>query len=371
MLKREVFLAAALVLLTELGCRMCSKDDAEGESAASGSPLGSSSAAESRGLNAPGNDPAVVELAKGALGCEWGSAGLKYSCKPAQAWAKSEIMKDGKTDSTLVAMLEDARAPVRWLGAKSLIQNGRRYTQEAALAQRVIAAAQTETDLVVGPPLGAAVGRINVTKTRLKSEVETLISSHSLTKLRTALVERGQTSNREALFDSVATLAKDDPEASVRRAAIDALWIGTPSGRKHDACQVWLDRMSSDSSDEVAGKAAYLLLYAPRGQCRQQWDAALSVVEARAASGTAKDGNWGSCLTYFYKQKQASSAQKSRSLSIAKQLVENTDNSGVARSRAITFVGRKDPDGKNYVTKFKEDDDYLVTSVVERILGIR
>ena len=128
-------------------------------------------------------------------------------------------------------------------------------------------------------------------------------------------------------------MSKNDPDASVRRAAIDALWIGTPAGKQGTSCDAWLDRMSSDTSDEVTGKAAYLLLFAPQGQCRGQWDAALSIVETRAASGTAQDGNWGSCLSYFHKQDQASAAQKSRTVAIAKQMVENADNSGVARSR--------------------------------------
>jgi hypothetical protein len=173
------------------------------------------------------------------------------------------------------------------------------------------------------------------------------------------------------MFDFTVRVSRDDPDASVRRAAIDALWIGTPADEKGAVCDAWLDRMSSDPSSEVAGKAAHLLFYAPGGQCRAQWDAALSIVEARAAAGKAKDGNWGSCLPYFYEQDQASEAQKSRALTIAKQMVENTANSGVARSRAVTFVGRRSPDGKTYILDFKEDPDYLVKSVVERMLGIR
>jgi hypothetical protein len=129
--------------------------------------------------------------------------------------------------------------------------------------------------------------------------------------------------------------------------------------------------MSSDPSEKVAGKAAYQLLYAPRGQCRGQWDAALGIIETRAVGGTAQDGNWGACLSYFHEQDEASTAQKSRAVAIAKQMVENTHNSGVARSRAITFVGRKSPDGMEYIVKFKEDSNYLVKSVVERMLGIQ
>ncbi len=371
MVKREALLAAALVLVAGLGCKMCSKEGSETKPAASGSAATSSSVGRGAGLAAPGNDPVVVELAEKALSCEWGSGGLKYSCKPAQAWAKSGLMKDGKADATLVAMLDDQRPPVRWLGAKSLLQNGREYAVDATLAGRVLAAARAETDVVVAEPLGSAAGKIDVTKTGLKNEVERLVSTHSLSKLRAALVQRAQSSNREALFEFTVTVAEQDPDASVRRAAIDALWIATPGQKKGPACDAWLDRMSSDPSDEVAAKAAYLLLFAPRGQCRAQWDAALSVVEARAAAGMAKDGNWGACLPYFHEQDQASTAQKSRAVAIAKQMVENTGNSGVARSRAITLVGRKAPDGMAYVAQFTEDQDYLVKSVVERMLGIR
>jgi hypothetical protein len=371
MLKGEALLAAALVLLTGLGCRMCSESGSDTETTASITPPPSSSSARGQGLAAPGNDPALVELAQNALTCEWGTAGFKYSCKAAQAWTKSGLMKDGKTDRTLVAMLGDSRAPVRWLAAKSLVQNGREYSIDAALAARVITAAAAETDVVVAEPIGSAAGKVDVSKTGLRSELRRLASSHPLPKLRAAVVGRAQTNNREAMFDFTVRVSKDDPDASVRRAAIDALWIGTPADEKGAACDAWLDRMSADPSSEVAGKAAFLLLSAPRGQCRAQWDAALSVVEARAAGGTAQDGNWGGCLPYFYDQDQASAAQRSRAEAIAKQMVENTANSGVARSRAITFVGRKSPDGKAYILGFKEDPDYLVKSVVERMLGIR
>lgn len=354
-----------LAAVASAGCDQGSKDQ-PGTTATARATATAQAAA--KGIDAPGNDPKVVELAKKALGCEWQKTGFKYDCADLKAWKESELLKEGKADETLVSMLEDDNERVRWLAAQALSSRGKAYRTDEKLAKRVLAAAQAEKNEAVASNLGSALGRINAEKTGLEAEIKKLIESHQLQQLRRSTVSAVLFSNRQ-FYEFHMALAKGEKNKDVRKAAISAFWTGTPSDKYDQTCAMWLDRVVNDEDDNIAGEAAYLCgFYSGGGGCQDQWDALLDAIEKRAKEGQVKSSQMAAALYYFHKQKKASAAQKQRALAIAKQIADNADNSGAARARALEFVAEKDPAGPTFVAKFKDDEDFFVKSRATQIL---
>lgn len=347
-----VLLGAAVVALGALGCG----DKASGE----GTSTGGSGAA--RGIDAPGNDPAVVALAKKAALCKWNDSGFDYGCADRKAWEEAEILKDGKADPTLVAMVEDASEQVRWLAASALYNKGKVYQTEKALAERVLAAAEAEKAKSVARNLGGAAGRIKLPAVGLVDRGKGLTKAPTMKETRLGFIGSVQFANSEAFYDTTVALAKGDPDNDVRDAAMSAFWTGTPSAKNAEVCAMWLD-LSRDANDEFAGHAAYFTAFYPHsGGCKAQWDPLLADIEKKAKAGTAKSSYWGSAVYYLHGQGQATPAQKSKAIAVAKALAENPGNSASTRVRALELIAEKAPGGKAYLGKFTNDKDSYVKS---------
>lgn len=348
--------AAALVSL--LALTSCKKKE-EG-TAGTSAPAGG-------GLDDPSNDKVVVDAARAAIACEWSAGGgLKYDCPAHKAFKEASFIKEGAADPTLTTMLTDGREQVRWLAAEALANQGKAYTKNAALAGKVVAAAQAEKSSSVAGPLGRATAKIDLAATGHQVAVETMVRSHALVELRRSLAGNLLWSNKQ-LFDLTLQLARTDSVPGVRKAALSAPWTGTPAGREADACNLWLEKVD-DAADEVNGEAAYLCGFWSRGGgCKAQWDGLLGKIEARAKAGRVQSGQMASALSYFHGQGQASAAQKKRARDIAKAIVENSSNSGMARGNALRFLGETDPDAKAYARRFASDKEFFVKNAAKDI----
>jgi len=352
----------ALALAIPLGASVfvgCGKK--KGDAEAAPSPGG--------GLDDPKNDAAVVTAAKAALACDWGTSGLKYDCPALKTWRESPLLKDGKADTTLIAMLGDAKDPVRWLAAEALANQGKTYEKDAALANQVIGASQAEKQPLIAGPLGRATGNIDAKATNLGEAMKTLAKTHAVVDYRKAIIGSMLFANRELFYDFVVDLARNDKNDDVRRAALSAPWTGTPPGRSPDSCKLWLDQVDDPKPDN-GGEAAYLCAFYPNdGGCKAQWDPLLTKLETRAKGGKVQASQMSSALKYLWQQKGASNAQKDRAVAIAKALVENPANGGSPRGNALRFVAEAEGDkAKPFAKRFEGDKEFFVKSSAKDIL---
>ncbi|MDI3292071.1 hypothetical protein [Polyangium sp. 15x6] len=349
---------AAIALLAGLGLG-CSKGSS-GPDPAGSAAAPAEAKPSAKGIEAAGNDAAVVELAKKALGCKWGSYGFDSMCPEMKTLIESELIRDGKADATFVSFLEDPNEQVRWLGSRVLSQRGRVFRNDKALATRIVVVAEGETSKTVAQELGGVVGGIKHADTGLGERIQVMAKGHAVQQMRTSLLARMLFSNGETLYEFVKDIATNDKDAVVRKAAMSAFWTGTPPSRAADSCKMWLGFVD-DAADDVSGEAAYLTAFYPQGGgCKAEWDPLLDKIEKRAKDGTIKSTQMASALFYLHRQTGASDAQKKRALAVARMIVENGKNSGMARGRALELVAEKDPDGKKLLQSMQEDPDVFV-----------
>jgi hypothetical protein len=316
-----------------------------------------------KGIDAAGNDPAVVALAKKAAGCKWTDYGFDYDCADKKAWEQSELLKEGKADATLVSMLEDSNEGVRWLAVNGLSNNGSKYQTDKALAERVMAVAEGEKAKSVARSVGSVAGRIKMKGVGLVDRGKALFKSPTPKDTRLGFIGSAQFANSDDFYELTKELAKSDPDTEIRDAAMSAYWTGTPSAKNAEVCALWLELSHDEKNEEFAAHAAYFAAFYPHNSgCKAEWDTMLGDIEKRAKAGTAKSSYWGSALYYLHGQSAASAAQKKRAIAIAKTMAGNKSNSANARVRALELVGEKDPGGKAFVNKFVNDPDSYVKS---------
>lgn len=273
-----------------------------------------------------------------------------------KALTESELVRDGKADATLVNFLEDPNEHVRWLGSRILSQRGKAFRTDKALAERIVVVAEGEKSKTVAQELGGVVGGIKHADTGLGDRIKKMAKEHAVQQMRTSLLARMLFSNGETLYDFVKDIATNDKDTIVRKAAMSAFWTGTPPSRAADSCKMWL-AFVDDPADDVSGEAAYLTAFYPQGGgCKAEWDPLLDKIEKRAKEGTVKSTQMSSALFYLHRHAGSSDAQKKRALVVARAIVENKANVGMARGRALELVAEKDPDAKKLLEKLQQED---------------
>ena len=360
-MRRSVVRASLVALpLVVMGCG--NKSSGSGDAAPSGGGSG-------KGLDAAGNDPAVVALAKKALACTWNPQGPKYDCADRKAWESSDLFKGGKNDATLVAMLEDGNEQVRWLAANRLVPLGSTYRGDKVLAERALNAVLAEKGTLIGRTMGNVAGNIKLSELGLVEKARPLFKAPTPKEIRIGFLDQAQFNNRDAYYAAVTELAKSDPDKDIRMAAYGSFWTGTPKGKTAEVCQLWFD-ITHDANEQVGSHAAYYLsFYSLDGGCAAKWDGMLDDIEKRAKAGTAKSSDWPGALYYMSGQKGASDAQKGRAVTIAKALAENAANGNSSRARALDVVAERDAAGaKAYLEKFANDPDTYLKGRAQELL---
>lgn len=360
----------AIVTLSAAVLALSACDKGGREVAPSASASASSAGVEkAKGLRDPRNDKAIVALARPVLACKWGRYGFDAKCEALKAWKKSDAMKAGAGDATLVRFLEDDDVRVQWIGADGLAHYGLKYRADKAMARKVVDAADKVRAKQFVSLLGKAVGSIDLAKTGLAKRVMKMIESHANPELRRTLAGNTLFRNREVpgLFELLVRLAKSDKDKRVRKAAAAAFWTGTPAGKNEEVCKLWLD-LADDPDSDLAGHCAYQCAsMSLAGGCAGQWDDLLSLIERKAKAGEVRSSFMASALKYLYRQKNATAAQKNRALAVAKEIVKNVKNDAPSRSAALELVGKKDPGGKAFAAKYDKDEAFFVKNAAKRI----
>ncbi|MBS2011893.1 MAG: hypothetical protein JST00_03310 [Deltaproteobacteria bacterium] len=231
-------LAALVLVVAAFGCKRTPR---EGEGAATG-------------LKNPANRREVVALAEAALACPWDDArGIDDAkCPAVGKWTKSPILLEPSSDATLLAMLADARPPVRWLAAKSLDAFERPARVDATSAARLLAAAEREPSAPVARALGLAVGAIDLGATALAPKVQAVLEGGARVELRAGIASSVVRRN-PSFFPVVMKLARTATEPDLQSSSTWGLRFAAPEHQK-EVQALWLERADSadpDVSDEV------------------------------------------------------------------------------------------------------------------------
>jgi hypothetical protein len=350
--KHRAILALALSAMAGLGlgCDKGSQAPAPADSASANAP-------EGRGLNAPGNDPVIVDLTRKALACRWSALGFDATCGDLRGLIDAEALREGKGDATLVNLLEDPNEQVRWLGARALSMRGKVYRTDKPLAERVVKATEDEKVKAVGQELGGTTGNISHAETGLGERIKAMAKAHPLQTVRMSMLSRMLFANGEVLYGFVKDIAKTDPDPGVRKAALSAFWTGTPPNKNAETCALWLEFVD-EPADDVSGEAAYLCAFYPQGGgCKAEWDPLLAKLEKKAKEGVIRGGQSANALFHLHRQAGASEAQKKRALATARLILETKSNGGMARAKALELLFEKDPEGRKLVEQYRNDGE--------------
>lgn len=355
-----VFVALASIVLASGCCKKKPEGDKDTKQVA---------AQVGGGLKAASNNPAVVKATQAVLECPW-NKGFSSSCEAMKAWEKLPEVKGGAADATFVNFLADEDIKVQYLGLRGLSENGVTYRTDAVLADKVFGYAEGKLDTSLAEKAGDLAAGIDLEATNTTARAIKLMQSGTDGAVRASFVGRVLFRNRKApgLYDLVVSLAKNDKDPMVRRKAASSFWTGTPEGKHEEVCKLWLG-LVEDADSDIAGNSAYhCAFWSSNGGCVGQWDALLTVLETKAKAGQVKHSMMASSLKYLYGQKQATDAQKKRVLDVAKIIVNNIANADFARGTALDLIVEKDPQGRAFAEKFKDDPSHFIKSSVKRAL---
>lgn len=318
------------------------------------------------GIDAPQNDAKVVTLAKAALACPTsGTSFFQYDCPAYKAWNEAKLLS-GPVDATLVNMLEDKTARVRYLAAQALQDSKATYRSDKALASRVIAVAEAETDEQAGGVIGGLVGKIDVDKTGLLEPITKIAKKHNVTRVRRGIVEGILFTNNRSrpTYDFMITMT-NDADKDVRLEAVRAFWIGG-SLSKTETCKMYEAHLS-DSEPSISAKSAELM--GMSRNCSPNYDALVAAVD-RASSGPAKkESGFVSGLQKMCEDTEAKPAQRSKAATLAKALVAAKDNQVFVRKWGLRAVLACDPKGgKGFVAGYTKDKEKWVAEEAADLL---
>ncbi len=365
MRKYAIVTLASAALLT----LACDKGGGKKTSVAATSASAAATAKDGKGLNDPNNNKALVALAEPVLECTWGRYGFEAKCEAFLTWKKSNLMKSGAMDKSLLNFLDDNDMKVQFLGAEALSRKGQIYRKDKVMATKVVDTLDKSTIKLVVGALGKAAGSIDLDATGLSPRIKKMLESHPNAEVRRVLASNTLFRNNDipGMYDLFVKLAKTDKDPKVRKAAAAAFWTGTPSGKEEEVCKLWLE-LANDKDHDLAGHSAYHCSFTSMGGgCTGQWDELLTLIETKAKAGDVKSSFMASALKYLHGQKKVSGAQKKRALAIAKELVKNTANDGSSRSTALDFVGKEDPKAKAFAGKYEDDKEFFVKTAAKRI----
>lgn len=378
-------LGAFGIFVALAGC----KDQAATSAASSASAaMAASSAPTAPGLTAPGNDPAIVALAKKAIdscGGSWkGASGFDAVCPDFTAFVANRVER-GAQDATFVAFLEDTSPKVRLLGARGLAAWGEKYRSDRALAERLLSAAEQEKEEALTGILGFLVGQIFADKAGVIARISALATrDEGPTDLQMGLVSILLQSNREnaAAFDLTREVLERAKSPMVRNAAQSA-FSAVYDPRSADVCKLWAQRRE-DAEETIAANAAARLTTGAswvgysglswsstssftvrENRCAAEVEPTLATIEARAKAGKIGNENWIFALRGVLRDdlEKTPAAQKKKALAVARLIAETRTNNAASRGSALRLAMQRDPDGKAFAKKLASDPDAYVRNV--------
>ena len=322
------------------------------------------------GLKHPDNDTILVGLARGALdSCMWTPKdAVNRNCKQYKAYAAPDVAK-GKAD-TLVRMLKDEDVRVRWLAADALMLRTTEHRTDLALTRSIFSSAALEKDPHVIKRLAIVLNNLDTRSTGTLDALHDLVRTHPVDAFRSELSRLYIQLHPDADGIKLTTdLARNDPDAGVRVVALGALADVRPPIDKAGVCALISNRLSTDPHLKVHEVAAYHAFHFDAdGGCPDLRDTALSLLEGRATSGTLVSGSSGKAFDGLLKHEDLDPAFMTRAIAAARAATSNPKNNTLARSNALAFLGRADPDARAFAKKFNQNEHAFVMNQAKRIL---
>jgi hypothetical protein len=360
------------ILALSVGCAEKKPEAAAPKAPAAAQSARAASPAEKKGLEAAGNDPEVVALAKAALECppDRGDP-FDNDCAAYKVFRASQL--PGKAHATLLNFIEDADERVRFLGALSLpdgfaMSPRPAHVVERGPALRVVRALEAERNERLAHLLGALVGHIDVEKTGLLEQIAALVSTHPHRYVAREVLGPllMVNSGSRSTFDYMMTMTRH-AEPGVRDAAVRAFWTGGLSW-KPETCKIWEERLA-DPDPGIAGQSAQSLGWYS-GHCAESWDALLQSVEARLQAGN-QSGNTSFVhgLTKMCEQPLVTPEQQKKATVMARKFAADKGAFSSVRMEGLSAVHACDHTGGSaFVAKFTRDKEKWVAGRAKELL---
>lgn len=318
-----------------MGLAACGKKGAGGDGGVDGAV----------GLNAKGDDPAVVAIFKAAIACKVDETGYFDSDCPAMKEYEESKLLDGKADPTLLNLMGDPDDKVRRLAFKKLAWRGDEKTfKDKVAVGRILDAVEAEKTEVNLELAGEVAGHIDVKETATFERVKKLFTGATPKLKRSldrALMAMGYNTKNDEVWAWHKALL-NDADAEVRRSAMGAYW-GTPGNlRRAEVCVIYKENFGH-ADPLVSAKAA---AYSSGGsECIGDLEAAINEVEKRGkAGGIPSDAtDYLSVLGDPWKNSKVTPAHKKHKFAVAKELVLNTKLPDNIRRGALQNANENDP----------------------------
>jgi hypothetical protein len=368
-MNRLAILASSLLVLAG-----CNKKDDPAKPAEAKPTAPAAAEKPATGLNAPGNDPKIVELAKKALGCKWEGkddapfAAFDDKCPEYKAWREEkDAFANKKGEPTLVAFIEDSDDKVRYLGEKRLGDDLGLLTDQK-LAARVLTVAE-KTKQRRDYLLGVIIGNIVLEDATLWPRIKTLFEASKDSILRQAIVTDLLPSNpnNQEIFDWTRALMKDTSDSLSRTALMAVVKMKTEKPAK---CETLLEHIESPDADFAGSVVANMVV--PSVRCEAHYDAVLKSVDGRIKAKKANPGFVGGLRNLCDAKGKATPAQVSTAAALAHMVAEDKTVEASLRANAIDASFRCDPKGgKAYIGKFAGEKDQDIKDTVARLQKLK
>lgn len=363
-------LALALTALAAVGCSK--KESGTKET------FVTAATASNKGLGDPKNKPeavAAVRKVLDACAAKWDAKDGFDGCSDPMRDFRDEKLEDA--DATFLSLLDDDDPKVRWMGVTGLSSKGYEYRRDKALAARLLDHLEKEKAPSILDAELAYLASETYESSGTWDRLRALGLSPSAS-LDTKAVLAGWWRGGDRAWPIVAALAASPDKKQVHAAAQGfALHF-----EKHanEACAFWLAHFDDDDKDVRRASVGHLTggwsgntthdsegtWYVTGGgggpskggdaACSQKdIDAALAIIERRAAANTIDDSNYVYGLEAIAVHKKATAREKKSAVSLLRKIVET--KGAAQRSFALRKLVDVDPKEKSYAAKFAKDPD--------------
>lgn len=339
--------------------------------AASSAAAPASSAAAPVASAAPKAEPAsdpIRAAARKVVACAgWSELSVPWDCADLKAFDELGALQEGAGDKTLVEMLADPEPKMVALGARGLRVNGRKFRDDAALAEKIVARLEAgKDDESVLDNLATVAGAIDGEKTKLGPRLLDLAKNIKSPSVRGSFISAGQFHNSDLLYPVTSELARSESNQDLRRTAISAFWTGTPSGKSDEVCKLWVSIGQDPKTPEgLAAQAVDYAAWTPT-TCDKQYDAIAKLLE-KHLKGKVEETSWAIAGTHLVGQDKLAAPLKKKVVGLLKAVATDPKNGASVRVFALDGVIKGDPAGaKALLAKLAKDkDDYVAKHAAE------
>jgi hypothetical protein len=296
-------------------------------------------------------------------------------CAAREAWTGEQpAFEDGKANAQLLEMLVDADPRARLLAAERLRMTVHEENLDAALADRLIAAAAAERNEAVIPAMSAMLTGQNLVKVERTARVVEVAKAHPSADFRESTLLQIGFFNRDESILGWAEQASRDKDARMRNAALRAAAYQTSNFPETEklrprACKL-VDSMRTDKDNFVRNGARTLLA---EGKCETFYGKLLddlSRVELKKDTdkGFGVDPSYGTALRAICGRTGVEPKLRARAAKASARIAEATQVLANTRFYALEALSRCDAAaGKALAQKLTNDANATVAGLAREL----